>query len=140
MTPSDNECIVSARLPPSKYLVRFRNTELLSALPKITHEFRPSCAGDMAPPSHQREADGFVNRLALLDSDTAGDLSDQNERVASYIEDEGGISHPWVKVSRWEGRKEKGMVQMCLTVQEPSIMERESVGAELPLSAQDGEL
>jgi len=137
MRPSDDGCIVFTRLPPSKYLVRFQNADAPSAFPEITHDFLPSCAGDTAPSSHQEAADDFVYGLTLLESETTHEPSEPNDRVASYIEDEGGISHPWVKVSRWDGEKGKGSVQMCLNVQEPSITGRSAADAEPPLSAKD---
>jgi len=80
----------------------------------------------------------FVHELALMDSDTAADHSRQTSKIASYIDDESGSAHPWVEVSRWDGKKEAGTTQMRLTVRDPSIMERESVEAEPPFNAEDG--
>ena len=103
----------------------------------------PSCEGDTAPLHHVAKVDDFVKGLVLLDQDgTNDDRSEHNPSVASYIEDEDGSWHPWVKVSRWDGEREYGTAQMYLTVRDPSVMATASVQAEPPFDfdGKDGEV
>jgi len=138
MATSNNGREVITRLPPSEYLVKFQNAES-TAGPDITYKFSPFYEGDTEPPSHGRAMRDFVEGLALLHShDTAGDHTALKPSVASYIEDEDESLHPWARVTRWDGKKENGTVQMCLTVQDPLTMEKRSVDADPPLSVQDG--
>ena len=138
MATSNNGRILSTRLPPSKYLVKFQNGRSTTG-PDITYKLLHSCTGDTAPASHEGKIQDFVQGLALLDSHVAADdHSEQKPSVASYIED--AKWHPCVEVSRWDGKREPGTVQMCVTVQDPFTIERGSVDPDPPLSAQDGGL